>query len=180
MQVSLLRDCILLNGREDTTLMTLEFSPPAIQLDMYAVSLGSDSVISCVLRSAARVVSFLTPHRLVDIKLTNLNPEDGDEDIYLREELIKSHSLILRGYSITIYQKIDIPLALLILWRFGTARRFLDVYTALKRVIPQSTITINEAMTLPMDYAWYQKSLYLPPPELLTVRRSILQKGNSI
>jgi hypothetical protein len=161
------------------TLMRVQFSPVAVYIDQLACGFNNNCpVLRSLLRGAARMASLMTKHVVVNLTIEgeSLLSEEPDD---LLQNVISTHKWMLKGHSITTHCNSSLPLAILLLWNFNNCRNFTEVYTSLKRAMPDSHLSIDQAMKIPMVFARYRETTYLPPPDLLTIHSSVITKRHN-
>lgn len=163
--------------RDSIPLTRLTFSPLAVQLDRAASHYERNSFVSCFLRAGARLVSLFTSHVVVNISVSTEDTEIEGEKHQCTEECLTEHATgslnkILEGYGVIYRAKYQTPLVILLLWRIHAYHGFLQLYSSLKRHVPECRITVDDAMRIPLLYSKFYQMSYLPSPELVTIERS--------
>lgn len=167
-------------------LMRLEFSPVVLRLDRYASSFGDNSVIQQVLHGVAKFLSTIVDHSVVEIRLGDSQDVTSCSSIQeiqndpwnasivswvMSESAIPLHQWLLKGNDIFVS---DVPSIIILLCSLNNSKSLIDVFTALKRTVPEVRLSLEQSVELPMAYALFQKSVYTPPPDLIIISKSIV------
>lgn len=158
---------------KEQTLLSIRFSPWAVAIDEI---FAGNCVVEFFKHVVARFVSCITRHKNVNVTLRSgaLDREDARDDIVHCAK--EGYELVLSGRSIVLHTEFlaTTSIAVLLLWRLTKVKRMMDVYGALRRVVPECNLTMREQVDLPMIYAIMCETTYTPSLDLIKIQKSIL------
>lgn len=159
-------------------LLKVRFSRTALRLDKYAqTQINECPIWGQFLQCAARLLSVITHHDTFDVTLTATGGESQERTECILSDAAYAQRCLLSGVSIDMYgSKTVVPTCIILLWTFSQRRntQLLDVYTALKRAVPECRMTLAQSMVIPTLFAMHRQTVYFPSPGLITVQSSIL------
>lgn len=170
-------EACLIEPRRVTTLLRLEFSPMAIKLDRYATSetMKDFPLVSKMLRHLAHFVSSITPHTITALCYTSRHQDQEEEDIECTSALhrIIYDSLALQSRLFLLDDAINasgnIASCIIVLWHLTSAHNGLDIYTSIKRIVPNCRLPLATLALLSSAYMEHRRVSYLPPSYLYKI-----------
>lgn len=196
------RDC---EKATSTVLFRLKFSPLALRIDEFGDSyFGSDTCGGFLIHGIAKIISALSPHKSVELSLSEGRDCDNNFLRYrslvdcdfpsrswevspsswlLADSAIAMHRLLISGNSLSLcldsLDQAEVPHAILLTWCLGRASCLLEVITATARIVPSYRLKIEQTIALPMAYALYRETTYMPPSDLMTIQSSIVRSSTN-
>lgn len=156
-------------NEEEIVLLSMKFSPIAVKVDSFLKC----RVCNFFKKVVVKCISIITPHVNVTMTLRFGSYRSNENVVHCARE---GHENLMAGKSIVLHTEFlsSTSIAVLLLWRFNRGRKLWDIYSSLRRRVPECQLTLREQMDLPMMFSLLCETTYTPSSDIIHVEKSIL------